>query len=88
MIRADEFEDFVDSYGNGLTIGTAGTIGGDKPLPKGWMPPPREFPIGFHVAAPGPSWPETLPEAPPKRAPRKARAKPAKAPAARKAAKA
>jgi hypothetical protein len=29
--------------------------------PKGWRPPRREFPPGFHVAAPGPSHPEPAP---------------------------
>lgn len=78
--RADEFEDFVDSYGNGLSIGTASTLGGDKPLPKNWQPPAREFHIGFHFAAPGPSHPEAAPPAAPKRSRSKAPAGAAKAP--------
>jgi len=38
-------------------IGAAGTVHGwpNQPLPK------REFPPGFHVAAPGPSHPEPKP---------------------------
>lgn len=83
--RADDSDDwFVESYGLVHGIGTVSTLGGDKPLPKGWTPPAREFPIGFHVAAPGPSHAEPRPEGA-KRKPRRAAAAPAgKRPAARK----
>lgn len=79
--RSDDYDDwFVESYGLGHSIGTVSTLGGDKPLPKGWTPPKREFSYGFHVAAPGPSHDEPEPPAPVrKRAPAR--------PAARKAAK-
>lgn len=70
MTRAyDDDEWLIDTYGLTPTIGTVGTVGADKPLPKGWKPPEREFPIGFHVAAPGPSHPDPDPE--PARKPRK-----------------
>lgn len=49
--RADEY---VDEYGNGLSIGSVTTLD----VPEGWQPPPREFPIGFAGANPGPSHPE------------------------------
>jgi hypothetical protein len=67
-IRSDDYDDwFVETYGGVSSIGTASTLGGDKPLPKGWSPPKREFNIGFHVAAPGPSHEEVDPEAKPAR---------------------
>lgn len=70
MIRNDD-EDFVDTYGTYMAGGSVGGIFVGQP--KGWKPPVREFNIGFHVAAPGPSHPD--PATPP-RPPRKPRAKP------------
>jgi hypothetical protein len=48
-------------------VGAAATLTEVRP-PRGWRPPVREFPIGFHVAAPGPSHPEPAP-APARRTP-------------------
>ena len=61
-------------YGNSADvggIGAAGTLGGwpNQPLPK------REFPPGFHVAAPGPSHPEPKPRYQVKAPSRKVKAK-------------
>jgi hypothetical protein len=78
-IRADEADDdFIESYGLGVAIGSY-TAPSHK-APEGWSPPKREFPIGFHCAAPGPSHPDYDEMPAPVKAPRKA----AKAPAGRK----
>jgi hypothetical protein len=62
----EEDEWFVDTYGQSQSIGTVSALSNDKALPKGWKPPKREFPIGFHVSAPGPSYEEVDPEPAPK----------------------
>lgn len=54
-------EDFDERDDPGLWgLGAATTISGSPP--RGWRPPVREFPIGFHVAAPGASHEEPAPK--------------------------
>src|SRR3982750_3275100 len=64
-------------------VGAAATLA-EVRAPKCWRPPRREFPPGFHVAAPGPSHPEPAPapvrRKPPPPAPALRRSRPAVAP--------
>ena len=79
MTRADDDSEwFTDAYGCSQNIGTIGSLTDFGGKLEGWKPPVREFPYGFHCAAPGPSHPEPGPPAPPPAAPAKAPARPRK----------